>query len=199
VVDSPSGSSGSGSRDGRKGTSDRTTTTAAGDDRRPSDDDDRERIEPVPRRGDSVVASDSDAGSTTVTTAGRRSTTTTTRPATTTTTTAPDPPSLASWSVAWSSGTLRVTVQSPSGTADTHSVVVTVNLSSGAHVASLDGGCSGSGPVTCTIAAPEAGSATAVSIGLTVDGPGETATVSARQGSNSLGSQSVSLAVEAAA
>ena len=83
---------------------------------------------------------------------------------------------------------------------DTHAVVVAVDLSSGAHVGSLDGGCTGSGgQVTCTVPAPDAGEATTLSIGVTVDGPGESASVSARQGGSGLGSQSVSLTVEAAA
>jgi hypothetical protein len=210
------GSSGSASdsdsRDGRKGTSDRTTTTVAGDDDRRSPDEDRQRIESVPRRGDSAAGfgsvsgsgsgsgSGTGSGSTTETTTGRRSTTTT-RPATTTTT-APDSPPLASWSVGWSagsgsSGTLRATVQSASGSGgvDTRSVVLTITLSGGAHVASLDEHCSGSGPVTCTVPAPSAGDATTVSIGVTVDGPGETASVSARQGGSSLGSHPVDLIV----
>jgi hypothetical protein len=213
-----SGSDGSdGSGGGREGTSDRTTTTVARDDRRPPVNDEHERIEPVPRRGDSAAASASAPGSTTGssatrettgTTAGRGSPPATSRPpGSTTTTTPPRPPALASWSVGWSaaagSGTLRVTVTSPSGSGavDTHAVVVTVGLTAGAHVASADGPCTTSAAgATCTVPAPGAGDSTTVSIGLTVDGPGESATVSARQGGSALGgAQQVALDIGEAA
>ncbi|HEY8527253.1 MAG TPA: sigma factor [Acidimicrobiales bacterium] len=129
-------------------------------------------------------------------------------PTTTTPTTEPPPdpdPELASWQVGWSAGsatggTLTATVSSASGSGpvETAPVQLTIELSGGAHVGSLDASCQASGQtVTCTVPAPAAGGRTSVSIGVTVDGPDESAMVSAHQAGAPLGSQRVALAVDA--
>jgi hypothetical protein len=120
----------------------------------------------------------------------------------------PDPEqSLVSWRVGWEArgagrGTLTVAVDGPAARAPSSAqVVVTIALSDGAQVASgLDDRCrtGAGGDVVCTVAPPAPGDHATLAIDLTVDGGGQSAAVSVRQGGSQLGAQTVSLVTPAA-
>jgi DNA-directed RNA polymerase specialized sigma24 family protein len=191
------------------------TTTTDRDDERAGDDEERDGDSPVRSRSGDGALSLAPAARPSAppdTTPGRSVTGPTSPPATstppTTRPTDPDPgPALVSWQVGWTpasdgTGTLRVTVASPSdpGGVDTQTVQVTVRLSAGAQLSgTLDSRCrAATGGATCAIPAPTPGASTTAAIGLAIDGAGQTATVSARQGTASLGAHTVDLTVPSA-